>query len=454
MDEELRQAIEAVKEQQLVTIDLEWYQGTVKLDDVKQFIRANINSASRSFVAIGYYLKYVRDKQLYKEDGYQNIWDFAQTEFGFSQSWASRCMLINDRFSKDGNSPIILDQYKDFDKSKLSEMLTLTDNQLEQVTVSTTVAEIKNIKRQNNSYATSHKEPEPKKPYYECAAYLQYSNTKRCKDCFYDKADCPYDRAGYFEKLKQQDIEIVDNEPEILNDVEELLPCDTCGNDVYGCCDYENTPDDYCVEGNKWEPKEHDKVETVEADIIQTVPEVFRFSAEHLLRDEIHKVEETLKVMRDYWKISQPDTLLRHETVLNAMKAYLNHLIQVEPEPPEPVQPELPILKNNEQRKAFIEAYESWPIWIDNKDTGERYYRYNLSDKVAIIVKVSKQHAWRDYKPTKKVEYASPVYYLLGVRANYSTKVEFVEDDTRTFYECCSNMTMLIDYLREYQKKK
>jgi hypothetical protein len=32
------------------------------------------------------------------------------------------------------------------------------------------------------------------------------------------------------------------------------LPCDTCGHDIKGCCDY-NSKYDYCVMGNKWIPK-------------------------------------------------------------------------------------------------------------------------------------------------------------------------------------------------------
>lgn len=57
----------------------EWYKN-LQYKDAKNFIKDNINSASRSFVAIGYYLKYIRDNELYEEDGYQNVWEFAQNE--------------------------------------------------------------------------------------------------------------------------------------------------------------------------------------------------------------------------------------------------------------------------------------------------------------------------------------------------------------------------------------
>lgn len=118
---------------------------SVNLDDAKAFIRANITSAARSFIAIGYYLKHIRDNELFREDGHESIWDFAQKEFGISKSTASRYMTMNDRFSKDGNSPLVDDRYKDFEKSKLQEMLSLTDEQLEQVTPDMKVQQIREM---------------------------------------------------------------------------------------------------------------------------------------------------------------------------------------------------------------------------------------------------------------------------------------------------------------------
>ncbi len=36
---------------------------------------------------------------------------------------------------------------------------------------------------------------------------------------------------------------------------EEMLPCDSCGYCIKGCCDYPLTPDDYCVMGDKKIPR-------------------------------------------------------------------------------------------------------------------------------------------------------------------------------------------------------
>ncbi len=527
--------------------ELKYYE-LMNYAESKAVIKSNINQLAGNFVAIGYYLKHIRDKEMYKEDGYQSIWELAQVEFGISKSQASKFMSINDRFSVDGNSPILQERYREFSSSKLSEMLYLTDEQLEQVTVGTTVAQIREIKKPDKVVSTSKQEPEPKKPYYECAAYKQYWYTKGCKDCFYDNADCPYDRTGYFEELKQK--EEWNKRCEVLKEMCNAL-CEMFahsletnkysmesiksisrkdqeysfgfGDDGYGHSKYDaicknaryyvKTFDGKeawqfeagAIDQHIWNfnSREWDKrqrniidipepvddqpkfvynepefeevvdesviktddsvIETVEADIIQTVPE--QNTATDGQEDELSIAKEILQKkqtdLKNWIDVTKGKETTGDIRAINRLKievAALANLIceleAIEKTTPKMKQPELPVLKNNDQRRAFIEAYESWPIWIDIKETGERYYRYDLADKVAIIVKVSKQHALRDYKPTKKVEYASPVYYLLGVRANYSTKVEFVEDDTRTFYECCSNMTMLIDYLREYQKKK
>lgn len=126
--------------------EIKWYK-SVSYEDAKVFIKSNITSAARSFIAIGYYLKLVRDKEMYREDGHETIWDFAKAEYGISQSTASRYMSMNDRFSKEGNSPIIRDEYKEFGKSQLQEMLSLTDEQVEQVRPSDRVEDIRNIRK-------------------------------------------------------------------------------------------------------------------------------------------------------------------------------------------------------------------------------------------------------------------------------------------------------------------
>lgn len=123
-----------------------WYKN-VTYEDAKVFIKSNITSAARSFIAIGYYLKCVRETEMYTDDGYANVWEFAQGEYGISKSTASRYMSMNDRFSKDGNSPVIAEGYKKFGKSQLQEMLSLNDEQVEQVKPTDRVEDIRNMRK-------------------------------------------------------------------------------------------------------------------------------------------------------------------------------------------------------------------------------------------------------------------------------------------------------------------
>ena len=124
-----------------------WY-ASASLDDIRVFITANLKSVARSVVAVGYYLKSVRDRSLCMEaeQGYESVWDFAQTEFGISKSTASRYMAINDRFSEGGNTPLIKEKYAELSKSQLQEMLYLTDQQAEKVTPETSVLQIRQMR--------------------------------------------------------------------------------------------------------------------------------------------------------------------------------------------------------------------------------------------------------------------------------------------------------------------
>ncbi|MBE5980386.1 MAG: hypothetical protein E7249_14810 [Paenibacillaceae bacterium] len=149
---------------------------------------------------------------------------------------------------------------------------------------------------------------------------------------------------------------------------------------------------------------------------------------------------------------------MQYDAILLVKKEFENYLNRQDDEPEEPEypeQPELPLLKNNDQRAAFIDAYETWPIWIETKETGERYYRYDLSEKAAIVVKVYWKHSWESYKESKDYEYGAQQYYLMGVKSEWCKgKNVYVQDDTRSFYECSTNRSALVEYLKDFQKSK
>lgn len=116
--------------------------------EIKSIIRENINAVCRNYIAIGYYLKQVQGRKLYLEDGYQSLGEYAQAEYGIEKTAASRLIQVVGRFCVEGNTPVLLPEYREFSVSKLKEMLYLTEEQMGQVTADTTVKGIRELRRE------------------------------------------------------------------------------------------------------------------------------------------------------------------------------------------------------------------------------------------------------------------------------------------------------------------
>lgn len=113
----------------------------------KEDIRRKLQETAGNFVHIGYRLKQIRDSGMY--DGCQDIFEFAQKEYGLSKSTVSRFIAINEKFSEGGNSLELRAEFRGIGSSKLSEMLTLPDADCMLITERTTVKEIRELKEFN-----------------------------------------------------------------------------------------------------------------------------------------------------------------------------------------------------------------------------------------------------------------------------------------------------------------
>ncbi len=127
---------------------MEYHQ--ITLDEymsAKQEISKRLVGIGENFVVIGYLLRQIEATKAYEQDGYASLKEFAKAEYGMSESGVSRFMAINKKFSVEGNSKELLPEYQGYGYSKLQEMLTLTDEDCKLITESTTVAEIREIKK-------------------------------------------------------------------------------------------------------------------------------------------------------------------------------------------------------------------------------------------------------------------------------------------------------------------
>lgn len=160
------------------------------------------------------------------------------------------------------------------------------------------------------------------------------------------------------------------------------------------------------------------------------------------------ELERAKKLLNDGLKcdVDENDIHIRRLKIkVCALASYVCDLDDIVNPPPKPEQPELPLLKNNNQRAAFVDAYETWPLWIETKQTGERYYRYDLEDGISMVVKVYHAmifdgYAQGSYEAQYHDGYSRHEYYLLR--------------DGKFFRDCDTNRSLLIEKLKEIQKVK
>ena len=567
----------------------EWYRD-VSLEDAEVFIRSNLQSAVRSVIATGFYLKHIRDNELYLEAGYKNINEYAMDRFGLSASATSRYITRNTRFSRGGNSPLIDDRFKDFSKSQLQEMLGMSDEQLEQVTPDMTVREIRSMVRPKEvpyieiPGQTELKDipgvmPEERAESFEAStaelfdveedenmvqsvagkpisqeisitelveeedAEIATSQPARPQDSMtirkFIKAWKEYQlddfkramramRTGQNtgEKAKQIQKELAphgchcvgcseysfnfhtfaggmdwqvrnekihlkygrlasellcmydpwssefDEEPDII-DEQRNESIDAAEKQQMGHClhrpEYEcSLPEKYmhrpgsgtdCAHECCWEcvkhgecklecnssadrPETEEEIATSQTDNEASKNEMKERTDMEILRELLERKKQLLSKCLGTPGIDKSDEHIRMQKLeVGALASMLCELEDLEEKKDRPKQPELPQLKNNDQRAAFIDAYETWPLWIDNQETGERYYRYDLPDGTSFVIKTYHSMLY-DWKADVAMRY----------KEGYGANEEYLLEPGKFFRDCRVNRTALIEKLKEIQR--
>lgn len=472
------------------------------LTDSVDTVKALLNDTKYNFVAIGYHLRKIDDDKLYRESGHDNIWEFAKDQFGLSKSSASRFMNINRRFSVDGYSDKLADDYQQFNVSQMSEMLTLTDEQIGQIDSSTTIREIRDMKPKSEK-----KEEAVEEPIEGQMAFEDYPGVVPEQEVVATS--------------QQYDVQIISNEEVLIDNVEDSESCENY-KDCFCCskeCDSRQELR-YCVEaplGNPFSCTTMNVLENLKEDVGSQCEFVNQDAAYHRPGDgeaspcckhcenvncgyrcrramkkveaaeeeTEHSVDNESNVIVDnpeyytnqdvqyYLKREEYNlNLCREEDVksdirkhtainVDSYKCLLDKMNDNDDSINDSngfemnIQ-ELPVLKNNDQRGDFIDSFESWPIWIDCKETDEKIYRYDLGEGIAIAVREKLRHRWipGKYKYSEtETEYAGHEFYLIGVEGKYDNDgLKFRINSNRTFYESLVNRSMLIEFIKKYQK--
>ena len=303
--------------------------------------------------------------ELYREDGYGSIWEFAEDNYGIRKSTASRWMAMNDKFSQGGNSPNLADEFKGFEKSQLQEMLYLDDKQIEEVTPDMTVKEIREVRKPEKKSPIERGCITGKSPYGNCVCCGK-NDVECCAQCSAD--DCN-GRCGWIDAAvatSQQD----DSDPDGLVDM--------------------NSPEDVDDHADLHEdPAE--EVEKVEAEVVEDddLPAGEKFEElsdktdMDLLQDLLDREKDRLDLMRE--EFSENDIRVRKQKlIIGAYAGMIADLDICSDQNHE--QPELPTFRNNDQRKEWLRNYKAWGLWYEDKNIGARYYKYDFQNGARLIV--------------------------------------------------------------------
>lgn len=143
-------------------------QMTIQIESMQDVVR-EIDHAQRkactSIVEIGYILRKANDAELYREKGFNSIFDFAKNEYGWDQSQTSRFMNINREYSAGGYSCVLEERYEGYGQAKLAEMLNLPEHIREEVSPDMKREEIRKLKKEYKAAEEARTEAEFEKAF-------------------------------------------------------------------------------------------------------------------------------------------------------------------------------------------------------------------------------------------------------------------------------------------------
>lgn len=253
-------------------------------------------------------------------------------------------------------------------------------------------------------------------------------------------------------------------EPRCITGLNPSGNCNCCGNngtvECCGQCGNRNSCNTACgwlepvatqqqqKETVQQEAKEESKHEPVKKEQQTEEYEKYEQASEEtdieLLKEELKKAQRYLTMLLEEY-IEKDIRVRRQKLIVDALAGML---AEIDNEIPEPVQPPLPEMKNNDQRKEWLNNYRSWGIWYKDEHTGATYYRYRFDNGADLIVE--------EYESESEYTgiYIRSYLHLIGgpepVRKSGIPK--WTRNKKYNRYQ--NSETELVEFLKELQKGK
>ncbi len=179
---------------------------------------------------------------------------------------------------------------------------------------------------------------------------------------------------------------------------------------------------------------------------IPSEPELYEEVSEKtdidIAREENQKAQMYLEMAKK--EFGPNDIRIRKQKILvAALAGYIHDLDMVLNPPEEPEQPELPIFRNNDQRKEWLRNHRDWGVWYTDEHIGCTYYKYDFENGARLIAE--------EYE-SKYTDHVSYLHLINGpkVPRGKNGQTKWTIHDCYTKYP--NSESELVEFLKWIQK--
>lgn len=455
-------------------------------DGLDREIKRTMKRSAKDVVRLGFMLRRMLEDKVYLAM-YDDFDSYLETELHMDYTVATRFIKINKKYSWQGRSMEVAEEYEDYSQSLLIEMLNMPPELEAKVTPNMTVSQVREIKRQAKQKENKTEPPVPEKkeviidgeyreieekekvatsqPVSACGLpkteYPEGSSltTKRCGHnytCFSCAADCgirqeerycveaplgnPFScvTMNVVENLREEmgnSCQFIDQE-QAYHRAGDNSPVPCCKKCQVQGCGYR------CRRAEEFERHEEEGIPLESKEELIGVEDEGITTTKHVLETAKVRLHNMLRTPEKFSQkqIEQQKIIV---AALASMVAELEMQIPI-PEPEEPKQPELPVLKNNDQRKEWLANYKEWGLWYRDERIDVNYYKYDFQDGSRLVVAEYPQRFAYWNSESRDEHY----YHLLeknkkGYKNVYDEK----------YRQSTDSETYLVDFLKNLQKK-
>lgn len=159
-------------------------------------------------------------------------------------------------------------------------------------------------------------------------------------------------------------------------------------------------------------------------------------------------LEEEEKMLKDYLECDGlPErTILRQQLKVAGLRILRNLVRDVLETEEETTQPELPRLKNNEERKEWLENYQDWGLWYRDERLDVNYYKYDFKDGSRLV---AAEYPMRERYWNQEPRDEHFFHFLKKNKKKYTSLDETYDEKFRNETD---SITSLVEFLKEIQK--